>query len=309
MKNVHTPTSDVKLLKTFWSLRNDGAWQIHGMQGITLRPNQAPSAEYFSIEDDVVLVQPATIGTVKSFLGDSIVPIVTNVTGENILRCVGTGFFISCSGLLITAAHVVIDPIDRKYGDVTERDGVTLGSDNLKLGVLIRNNPIFQQRGYQYYPIEWAMFLAERREDPLQFFGLDLKLNSDVAICKVPQKPSGPPHQPLTIIQSGIHGTGMGVGSDVFAIGYAGMNEEVKFNVRGQIMGEHHFELNVSKGRVMEQYPDNFEKKLVSTPGPCFSFAAQIPGGMSGGPIFDMEGIYAHGVISKGLEMNLALRD
>jgi len=62
----------------------------------------------------------------------------------------------------------------------------------------------------------------------------------------------------------------MGVGSDVFAIGYAGMNEEVKFNVRGQIMGDHHFELNVSKGRVMEQYPDNFEKNWYRHPARAF---------------------------------------
>jgi hypothetical protein len=44
------------------------------------------------------------------------------------------------------------------------------------------------------------------------------------------------------------------------------------------------------------------QNKEVPTPGPCFSFAAKIPGGMSGGPIFDGEGIYAHGVVSKGWE-------
>jgi hypothetical protein len=214
------------MLKTFWTRRADGRWQISGMKGIDLRPVPQSDADCFAIQDNLVLVQPTTIGTIKSFLGDSIVPIVTHRAEENRLRCIGTGFFVSCSGLLITAAHVVTDPIDRKYGDVTELDDLMIHAKQLRFGVLIRNNPVFQSRGYQLYPIEWAVFLAERREDPPRIFELDLRLSSDIAICKVPPKLSGPPHQPLTIVQASIRGTGIGVGANVAAIGYAEMTEE-----------------------------------------------------------------------------------
>jgi hypothetical protein len=60
--------------------------------------------------------------------------------------------------------------------------------------------------------------------------------------------------------------------------------------------------LHGSVGKIIQFFPDNFAKREVSTPGPCFSFGAKIPGGMSGGPIFDKEGAYVHGVVSKGWE-------
>lgn len=55
-------------------------------------------------------------------------------------------------------------------------------------------------------------------------------------------------------------------------------------------------------GKIIEFFPDNLTKREVSTPGPCFAFGARIPGGMSGGPIFNKERAYVHGVVSKGWE-------
>lgn len=70
----------------------------------------------------------------------------------------------------------------------------------------------------------------------------------------------------------------------------------------GRVAALPNFELHVSSGIVLERFPDNLLKRDVSTPGPCFSFGAKIPPGMSGAPIFDREGVYVHGVVSKGLE-------
>ena len=70
----------------------------------------------------------------------------------------------------------------------------------------------------------------------------------------------------------------------------------------GGIVGRRNFVLHASTGEIAEWLPDNLETRTVSTPGPCFSFDAIIAGGMSGGPIFDREGVYVHGVVSKGLE-------
>jgi hypothetical protein len=173
----------------------------------------------------------------------------------------------------------------------------------LNFGVLVPNNPLFQIPGLSFFPFEWALFLAERRPTPLSFMGLDLKIMSDIAICKVPRRSGNYPHQPLTMVQSGIVGTGMRVGSDAYALGYASMSDfEIERNPAGQIAADEKLTLHGSVGKILEFFPDNFEKKEVPTPGPCFSFSAKIPGGMSGGPIFDREGIYVHGVISKGWE-------
>jgi hypothetical protein len=201
-------------------------------------------------------------------MGESIVPVVANVQGENTLRCVGTGFFISCTGLLITAAHVITDPIDRKYVDVSAADDLTWYAHQLNLGVMIPTNPLFQRRGYQFYPFEWSMLLAERRENPLPFRGVDLRLNSDIAICKVPVRRDGSAHQPLTIIQRSLQGTGMVVGASASAIGYAGMTDvELAVTEYSEVVGEYNFHLHVSTGKIIERFPDNFETREVPTPG------------------------------------------
>jgi hypothetical protein len=300
----------MKILKTFWDRGKDGRWQIAAMKGLDLKAPDATD-EMFPVQEDIVLTQAtpspgipfSSIGTIRSFLGESIVPVGANVHGENTLRCVGTGFFVSCTGLLITAAHVITDPIDRAYGDVAIHDDITWQGRKLNFGVLVPTNPIFQQRGYIFFPFEWTMFLAEKRPHPIPFRGIDLKLNSDIAICKVPERPDGRAHQPLTIVQSGIRGTSLVVGASVGAIGYSGMTDvDLHQNENGSTIGLGNFDLHGSVGNIIEWLPDNTETRSASTPGPCFSFGAKIPPGMSGAPIYDREGIYVHGVVSKGLE-------
>jgi hypothetical protein len=294
----------VKVLQPFWEKRADGVFAIIAMQGIDLLGPNRDGQDFFPIHNDLLVVErPPILGTIQSVMGQSVVPIVASVKGESTLRCVGTGFFISCSGLLVTAAHVVIDPIDSKYGKTTELGDLSLHARDLNFGILIANNPVFNVPGYSFLPFEWSVFLAERRDNPLPIAGIDLKLTSDIAICKVPPRNGNFPHQPLTIVQPGIIGTGMKVGSMAYALGYAGMEDfEIELNEHGQILGNKKFRLHGSVGKILERFPDNLDKKDVSTPGPCFSFEAKIPGGMSGGPIFDREGIYVHGVVSKGWE-------
>jgi hypothetical protein len=301
----------MKILKTLWHRAKDGRWAIDAFCPLDLKGKITVDDTLFQVADDVVSTQASPvvgvpflgIGTTQSFLGQSVVPIVANVHGENSLRCVGTGFFVSCTGLLITAAHVITDPIERDYGDAIEQDDITWIMRKLNFGVLVPTHPMFQQRGFAFYPFEWGMFLAEKRPHPIPFHGMDLKLNSDIAICKVPARPDGRAHQPLTVVQAGIRGTSLVVGGSVGAIGYPGMVDvDLMQTKHGGIVGEGHFVLHASTGQITEWLPDNLATKTVSTPGPCFSFDAKIPGGMSGGPIFDREGIYVHGVVSKGLD-------
>jgi hypothetical protein len=293
----------MEILKPFFGRRSDGAWRIESMRGIPLKAAGETDANFYSVDNNIFLADLPHVGTIKSLMGQSIVPIVAKVIGENSFRCLGTGFFISCTGLLITAAHVITDPIDRKYGDVTKFNDLTYHARRLNLGVMVPTNPLFQVPGFRFFVIEWASFLAEHSNNPLPFQGVDLKLASDIAICKVAPIEGGAPHQPLAIVQSGLIGTGMAVGKTATAVGYSGMNDVTLSQVAdGVVSGDFEFHLHVSKGEILERYPDNMETKSTSTPGPCFSASAKYAPGMSGSPIFDDERIYVHGVVSKGWE-------
>ena len=291
----------VELLKVTFGRRTDGQWTIASLDSISIRPRQPTAIGFYEIADDVVAAQPSNFGPTTFHLSQSIVPIVAHVQGENVLRCIGTGFFVSCSGLLITAAHVVSDPIERHYGGVTETADLTWQARDLKLGVMIALNPFFHGKKYAFREIEWASFLAEKAEGPLPIAGTSLKITADTAICKVAPLAPEVPFQPLTIVQSGLVGTGMSVGKTATAIGYGAMRD-IELQVTGEnaIEGDFPFEMHASTGEILERFPDNLTTRQVPTPGACFSASLRLPGGMSGSPIFDHEGVYVHGVVSRG---------
>lgn len=291
----------LELLKLQFGMNKEGKWAINSMKGIPLRPTEGSGNYFFSIRDDIVMEQPSFLSTTKFVLGQSIVPLVAHVQGERVLRCLGTGFFISCTGLLITAAHVITDPIERQYGGIEELDDLTWQARDLHLGVMIPLNPLLQGNGYIFCAIEWATFLSERTENPLPIAGVNLKLTADTAICKVSPIGEGIPHQPLAIVQSGMAGTGMAVGKTATAIGYGEMKDvELAQESDHVISGKFFFDIHASTGEILERFPDNLTERHVPTPGACFSASLYLPAGMSGSPIFDDEGIYVHGVVSKG---------
>lgn len=273
------------------------------MKSIPLTPKEHANENFYAIKDELIADSPNLLGTVQSILGRSIVPIVAQVPEENVLRCLGTGFFVSCTGLLVTAAHIITDPIERRYGNVFKVDDKNWDFGDLKLGVMIPTNPILQTPGFVYRDIQWATFLGKQSDHPLPIAGVDLKLTSDTAICKVSPLAENVPHQPLSIVQSSLRGVGMAVGKTATAVGYAGM-QDVELNSEGEnvVSGEFKFELHLSLGVIEEHFPDNENTRQVPTPGACFSASMILPAGMSGSPIFDDERIYVHGVVSKGWE-------
>jgi hypothetical protein len=291
----------VELLKVTFGKRTDGQWNIVSLDGISIKPRQRTDTGFFEIADEPITAQPSNFGTTTFHLSQSIVPIVAHVQGESVLRCIGTGFFVSCSGLLITAAHVVSDPIERQYGSFKETPELTWQARDLKLGVMIALNPFFHGKKYVFREIEWAGFLAKKAESPLPIAGTSLKITSDTAICKVAPLAPDVPFQPLTIVQTGLVGTGMSVGKTATAIGYGAMRDiELQAAGENSIEGDFPFEMHASTGEILERFPDNLTTRQVPTPGACFSASLRLPGGMSGSPIFDHEGVYVHGVVSRG---------
>ena len=294
------------LLKTFFRRDPRGHWAIQAIQGIYLRQRQNSGREdFFEIADELLVIQPDIVGTTTDILGQSIVPVVAHSHAELEMRCLGTGFFISCSGLLITAAHVITDPITRKNGFAKPVGDRNWQLEDGSLGVMVRLPSLSPESRYIFRPIEWAAFLGQRTENPLPIAGIDLKLNSDVAVCKVAPIQADVPFQPLAIVQRNMAGVGMGVGKRATAIGYGAMERIPLRNESGRLIPEHlPFEMHVSSGLILERFPDNWVKKDVPSPGPCFSATLQVPHGMSGSPIFDDEGVYVHGVVSTGWDLD-----
>ena len=243
----------------------------------------------------------ATFGTTEFLVRQSIVPVVAWNDGDEEIKCIGTGFFISASGLLMTAAHVVRDPIDEKYSRTTQIDKSSHKLDEkLHFGILLPANPAMENapfhidpaiRNAKWFmcPFEWTQHWGEEVESPLLHKNPEIKLVTDIAICKVKEQPAlGGSYQPLNI---GLHN--LKLGDRAVAIGYAEMR-----NIRWG-SDDYQPELIVSVGSVTTIYSDNITEKRNSTPGPNFEFDAKIPGKMSGSPILVGGGVLAKGVVSR----------
>ena len=304
-------SKDISILKSLWKKNDSGSYVIHGMKGIDLKPREGFEPDYFKIKDEMVLLTEtpgvvfenffATFGFTEFLVRQSIVPIVAWIEGDQEIRCIGTGFFISASGLLLTAAHVIRDPVDEQYVNLTQvADNAFRFDKSLNVGVIFPANPemktappifgvredIREAKSF-IAPIEWAQHWGQEVLSPLFHMKPEYKLDLDIAVCKVKENAIGGSYQPLNISQHNLH-----VGDRAVAIGYAEMkNMKVGENYEPSLV--------VSVGTVTSIYPDNITRKEATTPGPCFEFNAKIPGKMSGAPIFVGSGILAKGVVSR----------
>lgn len=304
----------IGVLKSMWRQNPDGKWVIHDIKSIDLKPREGFSNDYFRVKDELVLLTQrpgpvmdslfSSFGMTDFLLRQSVVPVIAWNEGEDEIRCIGTGFFISASGLLLTAGHVLRDPVDEKYSSVTKiENGQHKLSDDLNFGILLPTNPAMRTapfvkldqavRDAQWFmcPFEWAFHWGKDYESPLIHEKPEFKLQLDIAVCKVRQHPIIGAYQPLNI---GPHS--LAVGNRAVALGYPEMR-----NIRMTGGDYYQPELFVSVGSVTEIYPDNITEKQNPTPGPNFEFNATIPGKMSGGPIVVGEGILTKGVISRSM--------
>ena len=302
----------IGILKSIWRKSEAGGWATHDLQGINLKPKTGFSKDYFKIESEINLMTQrpghimnnlfATFGTTEFLVRQSIVPVVAWNDGDEEMRCIGTGFFISASGLLMTAAHVLRDPVDENYTSTTRVKDAHKLSEDLHFGVLLPANPAMKTAPFQMHPLmreanwfmcpfEWSIHWGKDVESPLLHQKSEFKPDLDVAVCKVREHTWTSPYQPLSI---GLYN--LNLGDRAVAIGYPEMR-----NIRLGGRDDYQPELVVSVGSVTSIYRDNMTKKQNSTPGPNFEFDARIPGKMSGSPILVGGGIITKGVVSRSL--------
>jgi hypothetical protein len=182
------PKDQIGILQSIWRKNEAGVWAGHDLKGIDLKPREGFLDDYFKIKHEVILMTQssgpimnnffATFGTTEFLVRQSIVPVVAWNDGDEEIRCIGTGFFISASGLLLTAAHVIRDPVDDNYTSVTQIDknAHKLGED-LRFGILLPANPAMKNAPFNMHPImrdakwfmcpfEWIYFWGKNVESP-----------------------------------------------------------------------------------------------------------------------------------------------
>jgi hypothetical protein len=228
-------------------------------------------------------------------LKQSILPVVAWVEGESAIRCIGTAFMISCTGYLITACHVLLDPQDRTYAKVVRGDNAVRFLDGILMGVLVPINPASGYSGFRFFQFEQAWYWGEWRNSPLLHENERFDILTDIAICKVSEMPGAAGHQPLNLSLRRFS-----KGERAIAIGYAEMDDIPITRDSGKVLvPAFEQELFVSVGEAMDVFPENHRRKDVPTPGPCFDFTAKVPGKMSGGPILGADGAVVRGVVSR----------
>lgn len=298
----------ISVLKSLWSRRADGLWQITDMKGLELSSANKDEDRYFALRGDVQLMTNSPnagiedvltmFGSAKFLMQQSIVPIVAWLEGEHAMNCIGTGSIISCTGYLLTAAHVLMDPFESGYGAVRDGEQIRL-SDDLNFGVLIPfwapSIGITMQKALRFFPIEKAWNWGAWKQSPLLHEADRWEHATDIAICKIPEMPNGRSHQPLNMSLNPFVPD-----EDAYALGYAEMPGILLDPEHGGLADRRpNMDLYVSVGKIMRTFPQNHVEREVSTPGPCFDFNARIPGKMSGAPIFGARGAVIRGVVSR----------
>ena len=302
---MNDPDKDVAIFKILWGRQEDGRWGIQGMKSLTLKPKAGCDADFFRFESTMELLSQApsrnihemlaSFGPTDFLLKQSILPVVAWVENEDFIRCIGTAFVISCTGYVMTACHVLLDPQVSGYGKVIREGNRVRFLDGLNIGVLIPLTPAYGMRGYRFFGFRKSWYWGEWKSSPLLHEPEKFAYLTDIAVCKIGEIPDGLAHQPLSLSLNGFK-----EGERAYAFGYAEMDNIPVEMVEGK-PAMNHFEpdLYVSVGEVAAVFPENHLKKDVPTPGPCFDFKARILGGMSGGPVLGANGMVTRGVASR----------
>ena len=296
--------SPIAVLKPLWTKLSDGRWGIHAAKSLELSSDSAADRKYFLLDGDVQLMSTspsknihevlASFGSASFLMKQSIVPVVSWKAGDEHIKCVGTATIISCTAYVLTAAHVLMDPVESGHGG--RRNGHSRKHDeDLEFGVLIPTSPAYGVSGFRFFPFEKFWLWGSWKDSPLLHEPSRLTYTTDIAICKIPEMPNGAAHQACSLCTNPFV-----VGEAAYAIGYAEMDDiPIKFDAGQLSVSRFDWNLYVSIGSIMTVFHNNHIERAVPTPGPCFDFNARIPGKMSGAPVFGAQGAIVRGVVSR----------
>jgi len=281
--------TSVAILKTLWRRLGDGHWSISDGRELRLKPKTGSDPAFFTFQNQLELLTNTPGGDVHNVFSSfgptdflvkqSILPVVALVQGENAIRCIGTASVISCSGYLMTASHVLLNPAESKYGKVARKGNTLLFGDGLQMGVFIPISPAYGTRGFRFFRFEQCWFWGDWEESPLIHEGDRFHYLTDIAICKISELPNRVAHQPLSLSLNPFQ-----AGEKAYAFGYALMDDIPIETREGQLFISNFVQdIYVSVGEVINVFPENHVTRDVPAPGPCFDFSARIPGKMSGG--------------------------
>lgn len=301
-------TFPLQILKSLWVRGSDETWAVSDLKGLTLKSETESDARYFLLTGDIELMTNSPngrftdvfslFGTTDYLMQQSIVPVVAWVKGETYVRSIGTASIISCTGYLITAAHVLLDPLEAGYG-ATRIHGQLQYREDLNFGVMVPYmapaGGISFKKAFRFFPFVKLWLWGRWKESPLIHEDDRWEYSTDVAICKIPEMPSGQAHQPLNMSLNPFCR-----GEEAYSLGYAEM-PDIQINPETGRIEDIGFrlELYVTAGNIIETFPQNHIAREVSTPGPCFDFNARVPGKMSGAPVFGARGAVIRGVVSR----------
>lgn len=294
------------ILKILWAKGQDGKWAISAFKPFTFKPQPGEDPDFFRIDGpmDLMTSRPSlsdvygwltTFGPTDYLVKQSILPVAVWEEGDSFIKCIGTAFVVSCTGYVITAGHVLLDPYDDKKAEFDSATNSIKFPPGMHFGVLIPISPATGRTGSLFFPFEDTRCWGQWKHSPLLHERPRFDMFTDVAICKISILPGGSGHQPLSLSLNGFKQE-----ERAFAFGYAEMDNIPIRNEDGKLsVPEFKQDLYVSVGPVKSNFPENHLRKDVPTPGPCFDFLAKVPGKMSGGPIMGADGGVVRGVVSR----------
>lgn len=296
------------ILKSLWARREDGIWTITDLKGLTLQSASGHDERYFLLGGELELMTNSPngmfadvlslFGTTDYLMQQSIVPVVAWLDGETKIRCIGTASIISCTGYVITAGHVLLDPLESGYG-ATRVSGKVNYRQDLNFGVMIpymaQISDSYFAKAFRFFPFEKMWAWGEWKQSPLLFEHDRWEHLTDVAVCKISEMPNGQAHQPLNM---SLHQ--FVPGEEAYSLGYAEMQDiQIDPSTGGILDSAFRLNIYVTAGNILNTFPQNRVTRETSTPGPCFDFNARVPGKMSGAPVFGAQGAVIRGVVSR----------
>lgn len=183
-------------------------------------------------------------------LSEAVVPVLAQDIDNHQFRFVGTGFFISQEGLMITAKHVL---------DAVRPEGKVIGP----IGVchMTEDDKYFMRNIKQSFEYPNSDVVVVVLDQPRH------KVTGEILRNKI-----------VTLSFDDCH-----VGDDICTFAYP--NSVVESSDKNYIM---EFSPAFFEGKLITEYPSGRDKTML--PNPCWQTDMHIHGGASGGPVFNSQG-------------------